>query len=476
MTPRETGNATPIEQSVRVGAILRLAIPLMLASSGHAIRLLGDRIMLARYSREAIAASMPAGLASFVLMSLFIGIAGYVNTFIAQYTGAGRRERVGSAVWQGLYVALAGGAVVALLAGFAPAIFGWMGHAPGVQARQVEYFTILCRLSAPPGILLAAVLGFWSGRGLTYMVMAVELGCAALNIVLNTLLIFGRAGCPELGIEGAAFATGISSLCGLAVALALFWSRGNRKEFGTWPRRTFDFDLFKRLVRFGLPNGVQFALDLAAFNLFVALLGRYGTAELEATNMAFALNACVFIPLVGLGYSASILVGQCVGAERPDLARRAVRLALGTALLYSGSVAVLFVGAPHVVLAPFSRPGDPAQAAVLRMAARFLRYMAAYFLFDALFVIHHSAIKGAGDTRFAMVLGLGLSWGALVLPCTLAVKAGAPVDVMWGIFIGYVMAAGIAFYLRYRTGTWMGMRVIEAPPPPVVEPEIGSAP
>lgn len=434
-----------------------MAVPLVLASSGHAIRLVADRIMLARYSQAAIAASMPAGLSCFVLMSFFIGTAGYVNTFVAQYSGAGQ------AVWQGLYLSLLGGLLIAILGETGEVLFALMGHAAEVQVQQVDYFRILCRLSAP-GIMLATILGFWSGRGRTYVVMGVELLAAGMNILLNHALIFGRWGLPEMGITGAGAATGISNMVALLAALGLFFASSNRHRFGTWPHKTFNPAMLIRLLRFGIPNGMQFMLDLAAFNIFVVFLGRFGTEALEATNMAFGLNACSFIPLLGIGLTASILVGQCVGAGRIDVAQIAVRRCMLIALAYTIGLGVFLIFQPLLVLRMFQRGDDPGQAATIQMAVHFVRFIAVYLIFDAMYIVYHHAIKGAGDTRFAMFMGLAISWGTLVLPCVIAYKTGASIWTMWIIFVGHVILAGVLFYWRYRTGAWKNMRVIEPSP------------
>ncbi|MCE9613608.1 MAG: MATE family efflux transporter [Lentisphaerae bacterium] len=457
-----------------VWGLLRLAMPLILASSGHAIRMLSDRIMLAHYSQDAIAAAMPAGLTCFTLMAFFIGTAGYVNTFVAQYTGAERPARVGLAVWQGLYLSLLGGILIALAGWAGPAIFAWMGHAASVQVEQVAYFKVLCWGSAP-ALMLSTLLTFWSGRGHTRTVMAIELTGAAANVVLNWFLIFGHGGCPRLGVVGAALATVISSLISLLIAAVLFLRPRERERFGTRPARTFDAELMRRLLRFGLPNGVQFMLDLAAFNLFIALLGRVGVVELEAANMAFSLNAVTFIPLFGLGVSVSILVGQGVGAGHLDQARRAVRSAVILALVYSAAMGALFLLATDWTLAPFARPNDPAQGAVMATAARAMRFIAAYLVFDALYIIYSHAIKGAGDTRFAMIMGLALSWGTLVLPCFVAVHLGCSVWTLWRLLVVHVMLAGVVFGLRYRAGHWSRMRVVEDGVVPGEPPGSGTA-
>lgn len=443
-----------------MGHVLRLAYPLILASSGHAFRLFADRVMLSRYAPETIAASLPAGLTCFCFMSFFIGTAGYVNTFVAQYTGAGRAERAGSAVWQGLYIALAGGVVVAAAGLFAKPIFAWMGHPPAVQIEQVRYFRILSSFSFA-GIALASLNSFWSGRGLTRVVMVVELTSACVNILLNYAWIFGRLGFPEMGIFGAGLGTVVSNMVGLALAFYLFLLPENRGAFRTWPKRTLDVKLLRRLLRFGLPNGLQFMLSLVAFNLFVVFVGRLGSAQLESANIAFGLNALAFLPIIGLGMSASILVGQSIGARDTATAKRAVRNTTLLALLYNMLVGGAFLCLPHVILRLFVRQGDPGQAEVLRMATHALRYIAAYLLFDAVYVVYSHAVKGAGDTRFAMVAGVAMSWGTLVLPCYLAQRCGASVWVFWKIIVGHVIVVAAVFYVRYHTGKWQSMRVIE---------------
>ncbi len=445
-----------------MGDVIRVAFPLILASSGHAIRLFSDRLMLAWYSQESIAAAMPAGLLCFTFMAFFIGTVGYVNAFVAQYVGAGRPREVGRVVWQGLILAVLGGVVVAGFAPFAKQIFALIGHAPAVQVEEVRYFRILAVMSFP-GIALPALNAFWSGRGKTRVVMAIELFCAALNVFLNAALISGRWGFPEWGIVGAGLATSVSSLLGLLLGLGLFLTRRNRIQFDTLPRKLLDTVLLRRLIRFGLPNGLQFGFDLLAFNLFIVFLGTYGMVELEAANIAFGLNAMAFIPIIGLGIAVSVLVGQGVGAQNIDYARRAVRSGLGIALVYNAVVVSLFLFCPEEIIGLFAREGDAAQAEVLVMAQRCLMYVAAYLMLDAVYVVYGHAIRGAGDTHFSLVAGLVVSWGTLALPTWIALRLQASIWTLWLILVVHVGIAATVFLTRYLGGKWQSMKVIDGP-------------
>jgi MATE family multidrug resistance protein len=443
--------------------LVHVAFPLVLASSGHTFRLFADRIMLARYSPEAMAGSMPAGLLCFALMAFFIGTVGYVNTFVAQFTGAGQPRSTGLAVWQGIYLSAMGGIAVAAVSLFSEPIFAAMGHSPEVQAEEVPYFNILCWLSFP-GIALSSLNAFWSGRGKTRVVMVIELFCAGVNIGLNALLIFGLWIFPELGIVGAGLATALANAAGLLLAMSLFLSRSNRETFGSWPDKTFDMALFRRVIRYGLPSGLQFGFDLLAFMFFIAILGKYGNQELIASNIAFALNSLTYLPLIGLGVAVSVLVGQNIGASEIARARRLVRSALYVALIFSLVVGGLFLLYPEAIVSIFSRPGDAGHDEALLMAQRCIAFIAGYLLFDAVYMVCSHAIKGAGDTRFALIAGAILSWGSLALPSYIAFRLGASFWTLWTILVVHVFIASVVFSLRYWGGKWQEMRVIDSAP------------
>ncbi|MEJ2164998.1 MAG: MATE family efflux transporter, partial [Desulfobacterales bacterium] len=189
--------------------VLVIAIPLILSTATWSVQHFVDRMFLTWYSPEAIAAALPAGMLHFSMVSIFMGTAGYVSTFVAQYFGAGRYERIGPALWQGMYMSLIGGLLILCAIPFAEPAFRLVGHSPAVQTNEVVYFKILC-LGAGPYIASFALSGFYSGRGRTWPVMWVNAFTTFVNLVLDYALIFGRWGFPELGIKGAGIATVIA--------------------------------------------------------------------------------------------------------------------------------------------------------------------------------------------------------------------------------------------------------------------------
>lgn len=445
--------------------VLRVSIPLILSAAGHAINLFTDRMMLAWHSADAVSAVLPAGLTCFAASSVFFGTAGYANAFVSQYCGAKRFDKVGPSVWQGIFFALLGGAFMATGWLWAGPLFKLFGHPPEIQAGEVAYFRLMA--AGTIIMLLSMTLSsFWGGRGKTHVIMLVNLLVTVLNVVFNYGLIFGNYGLPAMGILGAGTGTLCAEGVGLLIYVSLFLRPSMREAFNTLPKPLFDAELFGRLVKFGLPNGIQLFLDMAAFNTFVVLLGRYGKTAQEASSIVFSLNAISFIPMIGMAQSVSILVGQAVGAKDIPMAKRSVRSAAILTLLFMGTMGALFVACPQLFLQLFEREGDPGQAEAFAMAAKLLWFVAAYTLFDAIFIIYGSAIKGAGDTAFAMWVGSLMAWLCYALPCALAYALGASIWTLWGIMVAYVLSESFIFFWRYKKGAWERMSVIERKGPP----------
>jgi len=421
-------------------------------------------MFLSWYSPEAIAAATPAGLLNFTIMCLFIGIASYVSAFVAQYYGAGRYHRIGPALWQGMYVSLIGGLILLSFLPFAGPIFGFVGHDPLVQRYEIEYFRILC-LGGAPVIASSAISGFFAGRGRPWPVMWVNSSSTGVNLILDYALIFGKWGFPEMGIRGAGIATVLSGLFAFLVYLALVSTRGNNKTYHTLKGWRPEKELFFRLMRFGFPSGVQFFLDMAGFAVFILLVGRLGTTSLAASNIALNINTLAFMPMIGAGIAVSVLVGQYLGRDRPDLAQISVSSGFHMTFIYMTSIAAAYVLIPGLFLTPFAVRADPENfAEIYRLAVILLRFIAVYSVFDTMTIIYASAIKGAGDTRFVMLMIMVLSAFVLVIPTYLVVVVlEYGLMASWIFATAYIIILSFAFYFRFLGGKWKSMRVIEAP-------------
>ncbi len=446
--------------------VLVLAIPLILSTGAWSVQHFVDRMFLTWYSPEAIAAAMPSGILNFTVMSFFIGTVGYVSTFIAQYYGAKQYDKIGPVLWQGLYLSIFAGIGFLALIPLASPMFRFIGHDEAVQQAEIVYFQVLC-WGAGPGIASAAMSSFFSGLGRTWPVMWINVAQTAVNLVLDYAMIFGKWGFAERGIQGAAIATVLSGYVACAIYALLLFRRQNDVQYHTFRGRKFDAALMKRLLRFGAPSGTQFFIDVMGFSAFILIMGRLGTMNLAATNIAFNINTLAFMPMIGFGIAVSVLVGQHLGNEKVELAERAVYSGLHITFLYMLSIASLYVLAPQIFLLPYASQADPAVFdQIYSLTVVLLRFVAIYSLFDTLTIIFASAIKGAGDTRFAMYAMLVVSGCLFVLPSYIAIvwfEAGLLAG--WVIATIYISSMGVLFLVRFLGGKWKTMRVIEEVPP-----------
>jgi MATE family multidrug resistance protein len=442
--------------------VLFMAIPLVLSTSSWSIQHFVDRMFLAWYSPDAIAAAMPSGILNYTIMSLFIGSASYVSTFVAQYHGAGRSHRIGPALWQGIYLSVFGGILILCLIPFAGPIFAFVGHDPAVQKDEVVYFQYLC-LGGFPVIASSALSSFFSGRGKTWPIMWVDVISTLITIVLDYALIFGNWGFTEMGMKGAAIATVISGFFSFFAYVALVARPSYNSTYSILSGWRPDKELFSRILRFGLPSGIQFFLDMAGFTAFILILGRLGTVSLAASNIAFNINTLAFMPMIGFSIAVSVLVGQYLGKNRPDLAQRSTYSGFGMTFIYMSTIALLYVVVPQIFVDPFvSQANSGAYTDIKRLSILLLRFVAFYSIFDTMNVIFASAIKGAGDTRFVMYMIILVSGFVLVIPTYIAVMVlGEGLMAAWTLATIYVILLGFAFFARFLQGKWKSMRVIE---------------
>jgi multidrug resistance protein, MATE family len=442
-----------------LGELLRVALPLVISYGSTAMMYVIDRIFLSWDSVESMAAALPAGVLHYNLAILAIGTVSYGNAFIGQYEGAGQHHRVGSVIWQGIYFSLFAAAVMLVFAPLAPTIFGWFGHDPAVQGLESRFFRILC-LGTLPLLLDTALSCFFSGRGQTLVVMVVNTIGMLINILLDYLLIFGNGGFPRLGIDGAALAT-VTAFSAISVMYvgAMIWMY-RKGPYRLWAGRGFDRELLSRLLRFGLPSGLQQFLDIGCWTMFVQLVGRLGREELSATSLVFNLNGGVFIPLLGLGTAVTVLVGHRIGEGRPKLAVRTTWLAFGLASGYTLLFCGVYLFMPDLILKPY---GLADREELRELVVDLLRFVAFYSFFDSMLVVFNAAIRGAGDTRFALTFSFSMGLLLLVLPTYIASTLYGPAGftVAWYAVTVFITVLGLGFMARFQQGRWMSMRVIE---------------
>jgi MATE family multidrug resistance protein len=455
--------------------LLKLATPLVISQSFMTVQVLADTVLLARHNTDEMTASFPAVMWYWLAFGLLQVTAGYTSTFVAQYTGAKRDHRVGPAVWQGIHFAIIAGLLFLLMIPAAPSLISLGQHSSELQRLEVIYLECLA-WAALPMLIMSAVNGFFSGRGETWTVLGVEVFGTAVNIALALLLIFGRWGFPEMGIAGAGWATVVGSWASALLALVLFLRKKFRITFDTLGGWKFERDLFRRLMIYGGPAGMQVFLDVVVFNFFVQYVGRLSDAALGATTLTVRFNMIAFLPMMGLGQAICILVGQRLGADRPDIAEKSAYSGLKSMFGYMWLVALTYLTVPGLLTAAFEPENDPVKfAAIAAIVPNLLICVAIYSVADSINVAFAFALRGAGDTKYVTWLTFIIAWPVMVFPTMFVVTfreelharfpgMGDPVYWAWSFATLHILVMSICFWRRFRHGKWKTMRVIEPAP------------
>ena len=305
-----------------VAELLAIALPMVVSHACDTVMTFTDRLFLSRLGTEEMNAAMSGGLTCFMMTTFFMGLIGYTTALVAQYLGAGKRDRCAVAATQALVISLA--AYPLILAARPLVFYGFeiSGIAPEQLACQKVYFGILIYATII-GLLRTSLSSFFSGIGQTRMVMVAAFVAMAANVGFNYVLIFGKLGVPAMGIRGAAYGTVLGGLLGLAVLVGAYLRPSIRRRFRVVESLRLDREAMGKLLWFGYPAGVEMFLNVLAFTGMILAFHVHGPATATATTIMFNWDMVSFVPLLGVQIGVMSLVGRYMGAGDPDTAYRA---------------------------------------------------------------------------------------------------------------------------------------------------------
>jgi MATE family multidrug resistance protein len=444
-------------------ALLSLAWPIVVSRSAQVVVGVSDALMVAHLGAAALAATTTGAMNAFSLFILPMGVVFIVASFSSQLFGMGDAAGARRYGWYGLAVAAATQvAGVVAIPGVSWAL-ARLDLAPDVQALMADYLAI--RLwSGGAAIGLEALGNYYGGLGNTRRPMVASVAAMALNVAGNWLLIDGHLGFPAMGSRGAALASAISTGLAFAWLLAVFVLEGRR----TAPGRRLSLHELRRMLRFGLPSGLNWFLEFFAFNFFVTVVvAGLGTTALAALMVVIQVNSVAFMPAFGVASAGAILVGQAIGAGRKDDVPGLVRLTFRVAAAWQGLVGLAYLLAPGLIMAAFAV--DPASGPALQETGeRMLMLSTAWQLFDAGAAVVNEALRAAGDTTFTLWARALIAWVLFVPGSWISVRVLGGGDLAAvGWIVGYLGALALVLWLRFRGGAWRRLTLVEPAPLPL---------
>ena len=441
--------------------LLTLAWPVVLSRSTQSVVGLCDALMSARLGDQALAAVTTGAINLFSIAVLPMGTVFIVQSFAAQLQGRGDLVAARRYAWYALALA----AITTVLAAAGTPFFGaWLSvfrFAPGVHDDMTGY--LQWRFwSVGPYIAVEALGNWFAGLGNTRVHMRASVITMVSNVALNWVLIFGHLGAPAMGVRGAALASGLATVAGLAW-IGMAFARRHR-EMGADGPLALRVSEFLRLLRFGVPNGLNWFMEIAAFTLFLnAVVSRLGTTVLAAMNAILQINSISFMPAFGLASAGAVLVGQAIGRGEKEDVPRLLGLTARVALVWQGGVGLAYFLMPQLIMRAFA--SEAGSAELITVGASMLALSAAWQLFDALGLTIGEALRAAGDTAWCMWARLLSAWTVFVPVAWWAVtlRHGGPMAAI-GVTIFYLAVLACAFLWRFRSGAWRRIELVEVEP------------
>ncbi|MEC9110071.1 MAG: MATE family efflux transporter [Pseudomonadota bacterium] len=395
-----------------LGATLRLSWPLAAANLLQMLTYAIDVIFIARLGEDQLAASALAialfGLVLWALSGLTGAVAPVAAAELGERAPALRpvRRSVRMALWLAVFSGVAGIGICLLL--------GPLMHVTGQQAQittlAIEYNSLLV-LSLVPMLFNNVLRSFVSTLDRPIFATAITAGGIFVNALANYAFIFGNLGAPELGLQGAAVATILTTLTTLAayvVAIRLDPKLHRYRVFGRW--WSPDWPRLLHIVRIGTPIALTITAEAGIFGAAAFLMGNIGASQLAAHTVALQIAALAFQVPFGVGQAATIRVGYFYGARDPDGMKRAGWTAIVVGTGFMAFTALLMIVIPKPLIAIYVDPWDPKNAVLVGFALQYIVIAAAFQLFDGMQAVAAGALRGLQDTRIPMWIAAFAYW------------------------------------------------------------------
>jgi putative MATE family efflux protein len=434
-------------------AVALLAIPMVLEMMGESVFAVADAFFVARLGAEALTA---VGLTESVLEIIYaiaIGLSMSTTAMVSRRIGEKNERAAARAAVQAIIVGIAVSVILGA-AGviWAPQLLRLMGASPETVEIGTTYTRVMYGTMAVI-VLLFLNNAIYRGAGDAAMAMRSVWLANGINIVLDPLLIFGLGPFPELGLTGAAVATTIGRGTGVAYQ---FWglSRGRRLRI-TANDVKVDPSVIRRLLRISAGGIGQLLVSQASYIGLIRILMTFGSAVLAGYVVAIRVVIFIIMPAWGLSNAAATLVGQNLGARKPERAERAVYVTGAWNMAFMAIVTVIFVWFAPQIIMPFISEADSHASGT--SALRIISYG---YIFYAWGMVMLQAFNGAGDTATPTKLNFFVFWlFQLPLAWFLARTLDlGPVGVYWAIAIAYSLSAVIGVLL-FRRGKWKQKRI-----------------
>jgi len=451
---RGPGPGGALTQGSLLAALVYLAWPMLVTALLQNAQNLIDLYWVGGLGKEAVASVTMGGTVLMVMFPMIIGIAAGTIALVARAVGGGDFEEASTAAAQSL--------ILAAVLGGASACAGWFVSGPairllGASPLVIEQGGAYLRISLIGSFtvfLLFIGNSAMRGAGDARTPMVVMGLANVLNILLDPICIFGVGPVPALGVRGAAVATVLSQAAAAAITVRALVGGISHIRIHAHQLRP-DLRMSWRILRVGMPGSAQMMSRSLMALVMMRIVASCGTAAVAAYGLGLRIHMMCLMPAFALGGATATLVGQNLGALKPERARRSAWLAAGLDAAFMAFAALVLAVFAGDIVAFFNDNPE-----VVRVGSRYLRVVSPFYVFAALGIVLSRGLQGAGDTLAPMIITIVVLWGVQVPLAILFSHLWQPATAgIWYAISAAMVIQGTIVVIWFERGKWKEKKV-----------------
>jgi len=447
-----------LDEDHLIRSVVRLAWPVVIQQVSFSMVQLVDTALVGHLGENALAGVRLAGQIFWFSQAGMVAVAVGSTAVIARNVGAGQPQLASTTLRNALLMALAWGCAMGLAMWFFGSWgLGMLGAEEGAKHQGTVYLKATA-VGMPLWSLIYAGNASLQGAGDTRTPMVIGLIINAVNIIVAYLLINGPGVFPRLDVLGSGAGFTSAAIIGSGLVLAVLASGTRIVHWYPWEALRFNATEAKRVLNVGVPAGVEQMQFNIAFMVYTRIIASLGTTALAAHGVTLAIQSLTFNVGFALSVATTALVGQSLGARRPDLAERAAYVAMRYSLVFMIllGIVMMALGGPITGLFVGGENAD----AVVDIGRKLLFIFAFAMPGLAVSLSLGGGLRGAGDTRAVLLIMAGTTWIVRLVPAyLLAITFGFGVPGAWAAAIIDINSRAVLMYLRFRQGRWKHIRV-----------------
>lgn len=425
---------------------LQIAVPVMLSQAGQVLVQQVDNMMVGSVGTTELAAASFANSVFILGMILGMGFTFGLTPIVGHAFATGDNHRSGTLFRNAIVVNMTTGILLTIIMFFISFIMDRMGQSENVVALAIPYYRIQV-ISLLPFLLYYTFKQYSEGLGNTKVAMYITITANIINIIFNYILIFGKLGAPELGLNGAGYATLLARTIMPILFIVAFYKSATLKRHLIFLKiALLDTKIMRQLFQVGWPIALQMLLEVSAFAMSGIMIGWIGEIPLAAHQIALGLASVTFMIITGIGSATTIRIAHQYSKKEFTSVKKATYASLHLVLIFMTFTAISFLLFRHQIPKLYNQNPE-----VIALAAQLLIMAAIFQIFDGVQVVMLSALRGLADVKTAMFYAF-ISYIVINIPISyfLAFIIG------WGaigVWIGFILGLGVAatlFYLRFN--------------------------